>query len=210
MGERGGWASGDGVVRVMLVCTGNIARSPLAAVMLDDLLRSRLGPDASVRVDSCGVHARPGEPAVEGSRAEAADRGLDLSGHRSRAADPRELAACDLVLTMTAAHRRRLAAAWPDGAERTFTLRGFVALAGDSVVAGDPPPPVAGAGGLRARVRAVVRHLAEVRSGRRAGGERHAGDIEDPYFKARPAYRELGDELAALLEVVAEVLTGPR
>lgn len=192
----------------MLVCTGNIARSPLAEVMLEDLLRRRLGPDVPVRVVSCGVHARPGESAVDGSRAEAAARGLDLSGHRSRAADPRELAACDLVLTMTTAQRHRLGAAWPDGAERTFTLRGFVALAEDSALSAGPPPAVAGAADLGERIRAVVTHLAEARSGRRGGGDRRAVDIEDPYFKARPAYRELGEELAALLEVVADVLTG--
>lgn len=184
--------TGDEVAAVMLVCTGNIARSPLAEVLLQDLVQQR---GLGVWVRSCGIHARPGEPAVQGSREEARARGLDLSAHRSRAADPRELGGCDLVLTMTLAQRRRLAEVWPEGVDRTFTLRGFVVLLEES------PPPVPEDAGPAKRLRAALDHLAAV-------GGRRPGDIEDPYFLPREAYRRLADDLERLLVAVADLLAG--
>lgn len=182
----------DDVAAVMFVCTGNIARSPLAEVLLQDLVRQRGG---SVWVRSCGVLARPGEPAVQGSREEARARGLDLSAHRSRSADSRELSGCDLVLTMTLAQRRRLAEVWPEGVDRTFTLRGFVALLEES------PPPLPAEAGPPKRVRAALDHLA-------GADARRPGDIEDPYFLPREAFRRLADDLERLLRPVADLLAG--
>jgi protein-tyrosine-phosphatase len=67
--------------RILLVCTGNTCRSPLAEV----LLRARLKGHATLEtltVESAGTAAWGGSPASEGSYLVALERGLDLSAHR--------------------------------------------------------------------------------------------------------------------------------
>jgi len=87
--------------RVLVVCTGNTCRSPLA----EAALRSSVGPDERrIEVLSAGTGARDGEPASAESVELARRAGLDVSGHRSRRLD-RELAnSADLVLVMERSH----------------------------------------------------------------------------------------------------------
>jgi len=69
-------------VRVLLVCTGNICRSPLAEALLKRAIEQR-GLEG-VEVESAGTGAWDGAPASEGAYLVGLERGLDLSGHRAR------------------------------------------------------------------------------------------------------------------------------
>ncbi len=97
-------------LRVLVLCTGNICRSPLAAKLLESELAAAWGvPPADLQelgwtVASAGSFAMPGGPASEHSVAAAAEIGLELGDHRSR--NLAELAALpwDLVLGMSASH----------------------------------------------------------------------------------------------------------
>ncbi len=86
---------------IVIVCTGNIARSPFAAVLLADEAGRRAGSQAHVTVTSCGVHGLVGRSAVAEMRDEATARGLDLGTHRAAVAEARNLRRADLVITMT-------------------------------------------------------------------------------------------------------------
>jgi protein-tyrosine-phosphatase len=93
---------------ILLVCSGNTCRSPLAAAML----RARLAQEPDLReitVSSAGTSAWDGSPASEGSYLVALERGLDLSMHRARILTTDQVQAADLILTMTAAHASRVA-----------------------------------------------------------------------------------------------------
>jgi len=82
--------------RVLVVCLGNICRSPMAAAML----RARLA-DASrpCHVASAGfLHS--GEPASQPAEVVMAERGLDLTRHLSQQISPYLVQQQDLVLTM--------------------------------------------------------------------------------------------------------------
>ena len=70
-------------MNILLVCSGNTCRSPLAAAILIDKL-AKLPEFADASVQSAGVAAWDGTPASEGSYLVALERGLDLSGHRAR------------------------------------------------------------------------------------------------------------------------------
>lgn len=95
-------------MHVLLVCSGNTCRSPLAAAMLTARLRSE--PELrDVTVASAGTSAWDGSPASEGSYLVALERGLDLSTHRARMLTPDQVQRADLILTMTAAHASRVA-----------------------------------------------------------------------------------------------------
>jgi len=102
------------------MCHGNIWRSPYAAAVLRREL-ARIGRE-SVQVSSAGLIG-PGRLSPEGAVAEAARRGIDLSGHRSRVVTPGDVAAADLVVVMDTTQERAVRAR-QQGAERMILLLG--------------------------------------------------------------------------------------
>lgn len=116
------------VQKVLLVCSGNTCRSPMAAALLRDLWR-RADPGWDLQVDSAGLGAFPGLPAAENAVTAMKARGIDLSGHRSRPVAGLE--GYDLVLGMTRAHRDALRARYPAFADRIFTLGEYAGTGGD-------------------------------------------------------------------------------
>ena len=65
---------------ILVVCTGNTCRSPMAAALFRRTLQEREEP---FRVVSAGL-AATGEPASEGARQVMAEWGIDLAAHRSQ------------------------------------------------------------------------------------------------------------------------------
>ncbi|BAD39061.1 low molecular weight protein arginine phosphatase [Symbiobacterium thermophilum] len=116
------------VERVLLVCSGNTCRSPMAAALLRALWR-RADPGWDLQVDSAGIGAFPGLPAAPNAVAAMKARGIDLSGHRSQAVT--DLEGYDLVLGMTRAHRDALRTRFPALAGRIFTLAEYAGVGGD-------------------------------------------------------------------------------
>jgi protein-tyrosine phosphatase len=113
---------GTGDFHILFVCTGNICRSPLA----ERLARSALGP--SFQVTSAGTHAEPGLGMNEYTRRTLLRLGGDPSGFVSRPLTTEVVAAADLVLTATSAHRAESVAMHLPAAGRTFTLVEFGTL----------------------------------------------------------------------------------
>jgi protein-tyrosine-phosphatase len=105
---------------VLLICTGNTCRSPMAEV----LLRSMLPPDLAdqVTVGSAGTGAADGAPATAFAVSTAKANGLALDAHRSRALTPRLLREADLVLAMEARQAEWARSLAPDAAERIHRL----------------------------------------------------------------------------------------
>lgn len=94
--------------RVLMVCTGNICRSPMAQVVLRDRLH-RSGLDGQVEVDSAGVSdEEAGNPIDPRARRVLAQAGYAVPEHRAHQVAPGELARYDLVLAMTDEHARAL------------------------------------------------------------------------------------------------------
>ncbi|WP_037227772.1 arsenate reductase/protein-tyrosine-phosphatase family protein [Rhodopirellula baltica] len=108
---------------IALVCTGNTCRSPMAETLLREALRRKFGREDVARVVSAGVAAGHGSGASPQSVEVMGRRGLDLTGHASQPLEDSLMSMADLVLTMTRRHRDAIVAAWPDRAERVFTLR---------------------------------------------------------------------------------------
>ena len=127
----------DDPYRVMTVCTGNICRSPMAAIVLRDHLDAA-GLGEVVDIDSAGVSdEETGNPVDRRARRVLAEHGYPTGdGHRARQITAADIASHDLVLAMTANHARalrRLARADDDGRIRMY--RSF-----------DPQAPVVGPG----------------------------------------------------------------
>lgn len=123
-------------VRILVVCTANVARSPLAAAMLDASLS-----ESGLTVGSAGTHARPGHPAAAATQHLGRQRGLDLSEHRSRAVSEDLIRGSHLILTMAEAHRDRCATLVAGAGAKVFTLHEFVHLVQEVDLASAPVEP---------------------------------------------------------------------
>ena len=94
--------------RVLVVCTGNICRSPMGEVVLRERLREA-GLDDAVEVASGGVSDEErGNPIDPRAHSVLVERGYDPHVHSAHRVEEEELAAYDLVLAMTTEHARVL------------------------------------------------------------------------------------------------------
>lgn len=98
---------------VLMVCTGNICRSPTAEGVLRRRLREA-GLAERVHVDSAGTHDyHVGSPPDERSSHHASLRGYDLSDQRARQVRPADFERFDLILAMDNGHMELLEADCP-------------------------------------------------------------------------------------------------
>ena len=89
-------------MKVLFICTGNTCRSPMAEVLLRQLVEERgIG---GIESSSAGTGAWEGAPASEGALLVALEHGLDLASHRARRLNPELVQQADLVLTMSQSH----------------------------------------------------------------------------------------------------------
>ncbi|MDQ4134389.1 MAG: hypothetical protein M3179_14580, partial [Actinomycetota bacterium] len=172
-------------INILLLCTGNICRSPVAEALLRQRLVD-LGVDARVR--SAGL-LRAGQPASEYGQEILQARGLDLSQHRSRTVTREILRGAHLVVTMAREHVREAVVAAPEAWNRTFTLKELVRRA-EQV-------------GPRSPDESFDTWLARVGAGRTPAdlmGSSTADDITDPLGMPRSAYEQMVTELDDLLD----------
>ncbi len=92
---------------ILVVCTGNICRSPTG----EYLLKKELGPDFNVM--SAGLGALVDNPAHEIAQKIAMQHGVDMSAHRARQINLDILKWADLILVMVNGRKRELLHKYP-------------------------------------------------------------------------------------------------
>lgn len=93
-------AAPDAELRILMVCMGNICRSPSAEGVLRAKLRTA-GLAQRVAVDSAGTHGyHTSEPPDPRAIRHAAQRGYDISGLRARPIGPEDFARFQWLLAM--------------------------------------------------------------------------------------------------------------
>ena len=106
------------MIRVLMVCTGNICRSPMA----EGLLRSRLERDGlggRIAVDSAGTtDYHTGEPPDRRAQQAARGRGVEIADLRARRVTAEDLDRFDYLLTMDESHVQFLHRLAADDAQR--------------------------------------------------------------------------------------------
>ncbi len=123
-------------IDVLVLCQGNVCRSPYAEAKL----REALGDpeERRVRVRSAGLLTTPGKPAHPTGSEVARRRRVDLTQHRTRDADPERLFAAHVLLIMDPSHRRRVAAIDPSLLRKTMFFCAPAVAEGVPLVVPDP------------------------------------------------------------------------
>src|SRR2546428_10871345 len=108
---------------VIVVCTGNVCRSPIAEGLLRRATEHRaVGP--AITVSSAGTAGWEGSPATPEAVEAAGERGVDISGHVATRLRPGMAADADLVLCMAGGDRGPGAGAQPEAPRRPLTVKG--------------------------------------------------------------------------------------
>ena len=175
---------------ILLVCTANACRSVMAQALLTARLAAR---GVAVPVASAGLlgDGRPPPPEVVSVMAA---RGLDVTGHRSRAVTADDLAAADLILGLTREHVRHAAVLEPDAWPRAFTLRELLRRGRQA--------------GPRAPGEPLGHWLTRAADGRRRAdllGSHPADDVADPAGGPLREYRATADTLERLARDLVEL-----
>ncbi|MCD9027738.1 low molecular weight phosphotyrosine protein phosphatase [Luteimonas sp. BDR2-5] len=129
-------------MRLLIVCLGNICRSPMAEGALRARLRAARGLDDRVVVDSCGTGDwHVGEPPDPRAIRNAASHGVDIAGLRARSLCDADFDAFDVLLCADASTLRIVESRRPPGSPAQAAL--LLDWAGTG--GGDVPDPYTGA-----------------------------------------------------------------
>jgi len=98
----------------------------MAAALLRQLLKERNVELGRIKISSAGLNASPGAPASPEAIEVMRGYGVDLATHLAREIEKEELAAADLILTMTHAQKKQMLKVYPSLKDRVFVLREFL------------------------------------------------------------------------------------
>ena len=115
-------------LEIVLECTGNTCRSPMAEALLKQKLaqhHSLTQPelaDRGIHISSAGISAGFGSPAATSAIDVLEHQNLDLRGHLSQPLSYSKALSADLILTLTKSHHDAIVNQWPEFADKTKTL----------------------------------------------------------------------------------------
>jgi protein-tyrosine phosphatase len=112
---------------ILVVCSGNICRSPIAEALLRRAIERRDDVETPA-IGSAGTIAMEGAPATREAVAAARELGVDITRHAARRLTDPMISGANLLLCMAAEHREEIEERVPDARDRTFTLKELTRL----------------------------------------------------------------------------------
>lgn len=102
---------------ILIVCVGNVCRSPAAEALLAHRLQGK-----GLTIHSAGIGALVGNPMDKNAHEVLRDHGLDHMAHRARQVDSEMLHQADLILAMEQSHIHHLRQIAPEVHGKTFLI----------------------------------------------------------------------------------------
>ena len=181
--------------RILMVCTGNVCRSPF----IERMLRLELA-GMDIVVESAGTGALVGEPIDTCAAAQIRALGADPGGYAARQITPGLIDQADLVLTATRRHRGEVAVMNPRALRYAFAWGDFAELVRTMSL-----QELGGARSQRGPLRQVVAAVA-ARRGSLPPRSAQEVDIVDPYRQGRAVFEQMGQQVMASLPDVVRAL----
>ena len=116
------------VKKVLVVCTGNTCRSPMAAGWLNQKLAGK-----GWVAESAGVAAWGGDGASPEAVEVMREIGVDISAHRNRKLTRALVDEAAIILAMTDGHRREIERRFPEAAAKVRLVKSFGAAPAEDV-----------------------------------------------------------------------------
>ncbi|WP_057830963.1 low molecular weight protein-tyrosine-phosphatase [Colwellia sp. TT2012] len=110
---------------ILVVCAGNICRSPTAEYLFKDKLKDKLQDKSAasqIKVSSAGLTALVGKGAEATASSITLTKNIDMSGHKGRQLSSALIAENDLILVMEQRHLTDLLGQYPQARGKTFLL----------------------------------------------------------------------------------------
>jgi protein-tyrosine phosphatase len=173
-------------MKVLMVCTANVSRSPLAAALLN-----RVGETLGLPIESTSAGARQtGLIVDEEAQAAGAMYGVHYPDHRPRVLSQEIIDndGTDLIIAMSREHAREVVLIDPTAMGRTFTLKELVRRA-DAL--GQPPFELV-------TMKSWIAAIAADRDQRELLGQDTRDDVTDPFGRSANLHREIANELDTL------------
>lgn len=112
---------------ILVICTGNTCRSPMAEKLLQHALAAESEPLSRLNVESAGVAARYGEPPSSNSVAALKKLDIDLASHKSQPITQEQIDQAFMILGMTDSHLDILKSHYNQNLPEHINLfRGFI------------------------------------------------------------------------------------
>lgn len=186
---------------VLVVCTGNICRSPL----LEQLLRARYG-ETVARFSSAGTAALVGEGMPEQAVQLSQRLGGSPAGHEPRLLDAALVDRADLVIALAREHRAEIVRLAPRASRRTVTLREAARLLESLESAPDLDLAALHSAPLPDALRALVGLAMGERGIAPPPAAPEDDDVVDPYRQTQDVYDRSGEQVVDALDRIERSL----
>ncbi len=193
-----------GAFSILMVCTGNIGRSPMMErLMKHELARHSAPPQ--VHVSSAGTWGQEGQPMEPGASHALTALGVHAASFGATPLTADAVVASDLILVATRDHRRDVVGLVPSAVRRAFTMRELARIA-QFVVPRDVPrnSPAESV----EQMREAVAWAAQLRGSVPRPDRDDDDDLSDPLGASDAIYTERAEVIAASVERIVPYLLG--
>lgn len=188
------------MIKILMVCTGNICRSPFAERMLQHYFDAMAPGD--YEISSAGTLAMVKREINESAAQKILDLGGDTSEFAARQLNLDMLQEAELVLTMTEEQRTTVVSMSPRMMKRVFTIREFSVIL--QLIEADSTDKFSeGTKHLASAHWATLRKLAALRRFEANQILRGNLDVDDPYRQGEQAFTTMVEQLVPCLQTIA-------